>query len=59
VARYTTLVILGRGWDTKYTHDNKEENLAHASYPPWRDDVFRDELVLLQEGKLACTRFPP
>jgi hypothetical protein len=32
---------------------------ACASFPPWWDDVVRDELVLVQEGKLARASFPP
>jgi uncharacterized protein YjeT (DUF2065 family) len=31
----------------------------HASFPPRWNDVVRDALVLVQEGKLACTSFPP
>jgi hypothetical protein len=26
---------------------------------PWWDDVVRDVLLLVQEGKLACASFPP
>ena len=40
----------------------KEGRLAHASFvgfPPWWHDVFRDALVLVQEGKIACTSFLP
>ena len=37
--------------------------LAHvifcARFPRWWDDVVRDELVLVQEGKLARVRFSP
>jgi hypothetical protein len=35
----------------------QEGKLARASFPPQWDDVARDALVLVQEGKLAC--FPP
>jgi hypothetical protein len=28
----------------------QEGKLACASFPPWWDDVVRDELVLVQEG---------
>jgi hypothetical protein len=31
----------------------QEGNLAHASFPHWWDDVVRDALLLVQEGKLA------
>jgi hypothetical protein len=31
----------------------QEGNLARTSFPPQWDDVVRDELVLVQEGKLA------
>jgi hypothetical protein len=31
----------------------QEGKLAHARSPPWWDDVVQDELVLVQEGKLA------
>jgi hypothetical protein len=31
----------------------QEGKLAQARFPPWWDDVVRDELVLVQEGKLA------
>jgi hypothetical protein len=31
----------------------QERKLAHASFPPWSNDVVRDALVLLQDGKLA------
>jgi hypothetical protein len=37
----------------------QEGNLAHASFPRWWDDVVRDELVLVQEGKLVRASFPP
>jgi hypothetical protein len=30
----------------------KEGKLACASFPPWWNDVVRDELVLMQEGNL-------
>jgi hypothetical protein len=30
-----------------------------ASFPPLWNDVVRDALVLLQDGKLACASFPP
>jgi hypothetical protein len=36
----------------------QEGKLAHAILSPWWDD-FRDALVLVQEEKLGCTRFPP
>ena len=36
----------------------QETKLARASLPTWSDD-FRDVLVPVQEGKLACTSFPP
>jgi hypothetical protein len=35
----------------------QEGNLARASFLPQWDDVSRDALMLVQEGKLAC--FPP
>jgi hypothetical protein len=35
------------------------ENLARVEFPPWWDGVVRDELLLVQVGNLACTRFPP
>jgi hypothetical protein len=28
---------------------------THTRFPPWWDDVVQDELVLVQEGKLAHT----
>jgi hypothetical protein len=31
----------------------QEEKLACATFPPSTDDVVRDELVLVQEGKVA------
>jgi hypothetical protein len=31
----------------------QEGNLARASFPHWWDDVVRDALLLVQEGKLA------
>jgi hypothetical protein len=37
----------------------QEGKLACASFPPWWNDVVRDELVLVKEGKLAHTSFPP
>jgi len=33
-------------------------NLAHASFPPWWNDVFLDALLLVQEGKVAHDSFP-
>jgi hypothetical protein len=33
----------------------QERKLAYASFPPWWD-VVRDEVVLVQEGKLAAFR---
>jgi hypothetical protein len=35
----------------------QEGKLAHASFPPWWNDVVQDALVLVQEGKLALA-FP-
>jgi hypothetical protein len=35
----------------------QEGNLAHASFHPRWYDVVRDELVLVQEGKLVCPRW--
>jgi hypothetical protein len=42
----------------------QEGKLACASFPPWWDDVVRDEIMLMQEGKLAQGKlahasFPP
>jgi hypothetical protein len=37
----------------------KEGKITRTRFPLWWDDVVRDELVLVQEGKLACTSFPP
>ena len=37
----------------------QERKLAHASFPPWWNDVVRDALVLLQDGKLARASGPP
>jgi hypothetical protein len=37
----------------------QEENITCTSFPPWWDDVVRDELVLVQEGKLTYASFPP
>jgi hypothetical protein len=37
----------------------QEGKLAHASFPPWWNDVVQDALVLLQDGKLARASFPP
>jgi hypothetical protein len=36
----------------------QEGVLVGASFPPRWNDVVRDALVLMQEGKLACTSFP-
>jgi hypothetical protein len=36
----------------------QEGQLSRASFPPWCD-VVGDELVFVQERKLACTSFPP
>jgi hypothetical protein len=36
----------------------QERNLVGVSFPPWWDDVVRDALVLMQEGKLTRTSFP-
>jgi hypothetical protein len=36
----------------------QDGNLARASFPRWWNDVVRDEIVLVKEGKLACTSFP-
>jgi hypothetical protein len=36
----------------------QEGVLVGASFPPWWNDVVRDALVLVQEGKLARTSFP-
>jgi hypothetical protein len=32
---------------------------GNASFLPWWDDVIRNVLVLVQEGKLTCASFPP
>jgi hypothetical protein len=37
----------------------QEGKLARASFPPWWNDVVLDALVLMQEGRLTCTNFPP
>jgi hypothetical protein len=37
----------------------KEGKLARAIFPPWWNDHIRYALVVMQEGKLACARFPP
>jgi hypothetical protein len=37
----------------------QEGKLAHASFPPWWNDVVRDALVLLQDGKLGPASCPP
>jgi hypothetical protein len=39
----------------------QEGKLAHASFPPWWNDVVRDALVLvlMQKGKIACASFLP
>ena len=37
----------------------QEGKLARANFPPWWDDVFQDELVLVEEGKLAHASFHP
>jgi hypothetical protein len=37
----------------------QEEKLAHASFPPWYNDVVKDALVLVQEGMLTRANFPP
>jgi hypothetical protein len=36
----------------------QEGKLAHASFPPWWNDVVRDALVLLQDGNIAHPSFP-
>jgi hypothetical protein len=36
----------------------QERKLVGASFTPWWNDVVRDELVLMQEGKLTCASFP-
>jgi hypothetical protein len=36
----------------------QERKLAGASFPPWWNDVVRDALVLMQEGKLTHASFP-
>jgi hypothetical protein len=33
----------------------QEEKLAHASFPPQSNNVARDALVFVQEGKLALS----
>jgi hypothetical protein len=37
----------------------QEGKLACTSFPPRWDDVVRDELVLVQKGKLARASFSP
>jgi hypothetical protein len=37
----------------------QEGKLAHASFRPRWDDVVRDDLVLVQEGKPTRATFPP
>jgi len=37
----------------------QEGKLACTSFPPQRNDVVRNSLVLVQEGKLARAIFPP
>lgn len=34
-----SLGILRQGCDTKYTHDNEEEELACCRFHPWWDDI--------------------
>jgi len=36
----------------------QEGKLAHASIPPWWNDIVRDALVLLLYEKLARASFP-
>jgi hypothetical protein len=36
----------------------KKGKLAHGSFSPQWNDVIRDALVLMQEGKLTHTSFP-
>jgi hypothetical protein len=36
----------------------KEEKLAQGSFSPQWNDVIRDALVLMQEGKLTHASFP-
>ena len=37
----------------------QEGKLARPNFPPWWDDVFQDELMLVQEGKKARAIFHP
>jgi len=37
----------------------QEGKLARASFHPRWDDVIRDDLMLVQEGKPTHTTFPP
>ena len=37
----------------------QEGKLTCTGFTLWWDDVVRDELMLVQEGKLARARFPP
>jgi hypothetical protein len=37
----------------------QEGKLACTSFPPWWDDVARDELLFVQEGKLERANVPP
>jgi hypothetical protein len=37
----------------------KEGRLACASFPPCQNDVVRDALVLVQEGKIAHASLSP
>jgi hypothetical protein len=36
----------------------QEGKLARTRFPPWWNDVVRDALVLMQEGKLTHASFP-
>jgi hypothetical protein len=36
----------------------QERKIPGVGFPPWFNDVIRDALVLMQEGKLRCSSFP-
>jgi hypothetical protein len=36
----------------------QERKLVGVSFPPWWNDVIRDALMLMQEGKITQASFP-